>query len=144
MYNLFNLLYFPNALPTERSDLKVLPSGICEYVEANDSGIDWIVVTNAQLIKNTAHRVDSLTLTNLVLPSTNLSLGDRVIIVDEGTGGFQINQSAGEQIRYGDKQTTLGIAGRIISIEVGSVIELIFLGSKWLVGPGTIGNFEVS
>lgn len=143
MYNLFNYLYFPESLPAERSDLKVLPSGICEYVQSSDSGINWIAVTSSQLVRNTAHIVDSLTLTNLTLPTIGLVQGDRIIIADQGSGGFQINQSAGEQIRYGNKQTTVGITGRLVSDEPGSAIELIFIASKWLAAPGSIGNFNL-
>ena len=142
-YNLFNLLYFPDALPLQRSDLKVLPSGVCEYVNTKDSGIDWVVVSSSQLIKNTAHIVNSFTLTNLILPVIGLAQSDRIIIADQGTGGFQINQATGEQIRYGNKETTIGITGRIVSSEPGSAIELIFLGLKWVVAPGSIGNFDV-
>ena len=142
-YNLFNLLYFPDALPTQKSDLKVLPSGVCEYVNTKDSGIDWVVVSSSQLIKNTAHIVNSFTLTNLILPVIGLAQSDRIIIADQGTGGFQINQATGEQIRYGNKETTIGITGRIVSSEPGSAIELIFLGLKWVVAPGSIGNFDV-
>ena len=143
MYNLFNLLYFPDALPLQRSDLKVFPSGVCEYVVSSDSGINWVVVSSSQLTKNTAYVVNSFTLTNLTLPVIGLAQGDRIIIADQGTGGFQINQATGEQIKYGNKETTIGITGRIVSSEPGNAIELIFLGLKWVVAPGSIGNFDV-
>ena len=142
-HNLFNLLYFPEVLPFRRANLRVLPSGICEYSEIDDSGINWITVASSQLVKNTAHIIEAFTFTPLVLPATNLALGDRIIIVDQGGAGFQINQSAGERIRYGNKETTIGITGRIVSSEPGNAIELIFLGLKWVVAPGSIGNFDV-
>ena len=142
-HNLFNLLYFPEVLPFRRANLKVLPSGICEYSEIGDSGINWTTVASSQLVKNTAHIIEAFTLTPLVLPATNLALGDRIIIVDQGGAGFQINQSAGEQIRYGTRQTTVGITGKIVSNEIGNAIELVFLGGIWVAAPGSIGNFDV-
>lgn len=143
MHNLFNLLYIPESLPLTRSTLTVLPSGICEYSEVNVSGITWTVVTSPQMVKNTGYIVDNLVLTPLNLPFTNLITGNTVAIVDKGSGKFQINQSSGQQIRYGDKQTTVGVTGRLISSEPGSAIELIFLENSWIVAPGAIGNFDV-
>ena len=62
----------------------------------------------------------------LILTLTAGSTGDRVQVV-AASAPFQIAQSAGVQCTIGDLNTTLGITGRIDSVNLSDAIELVCL-----------------
>lgn len=135
----------PDRLPATPSQIQVLPNGEWQYVTSLETNNNWLVVeNNTQLVKNINYAVNSFSLLDLVLPlNAEVNTGDCIIIHDQTGSGFVIKQGLGQQIRYGNKQTSLGIAGSIVSSEVGDTLELIYLVSNWIVGTGSIGIFDV-
>jgi hypothetical protein len=114
---------------------------IDQKIAAVSTGTTWGVTNQArQLAVNNAYVVDSLSLSLLQLPAT-AAIGDRVI-VNLKSGSFRITQLASQQCQVGDKLTTVGLSGSILSTQIGDFIELIFLGTMW-VSIAIVGNFQI-
>ena len=60
----------------------------------------------------------------LTLPAT-AAVGDRFEVVLDGSTSWQVAQNAGQQIRFGKVQTTVGVGGSLTSEKVGDWIEII-------------------
>jgi hypothetical protein len=105
-------------------------------------GVSWVQITVSQeLLPNRGYFCTGLALQTLTLPQS-ADIGDVVSVYGEGVGLFRIAQLSGQRIRVGNKATTLGLAGRIDSLEVGDAIELVYRGSGLWTG-NLAGNFEV-
>lgn len=61
---------------------------------------------------------------SLSLPATS-SVGDQIAVLLDGSDSFTITQGAGQQIRMGILQTTLGSSGSINSLMQGDGILLV-------------------
>jgi len=81
---------------------------------------------------------------NFTLPSTS-SVGDIVAIVGNDTAtNFSVLQTAGQQIRFGNKLTTVGNGGSVSSTEDGASIILLctVANTNWsVIDP--VGNFSI-
>lgn len=80
----------------------------------------------------------------LTLPATSVQ-GDVIQIALDGATSFSIHQLAGQQILYGNQQTTLGVGGSLTSTQQGDSLRLIcrIPNLRWVVSPGTMGNLTV-
>lgn len=80
---------------------------------------------------------------NLFLPSV-AQPGDFVKIISDSGATWKINQSASQQIVFGDQMSTLGNAGYLLSAMEGNSLELVFLSSdRWIVAASQ-GVFEIT
>jgi len=77
---------------------------------------------------------------NLTLPVVS-SLGDEIRIYLDGSTSFTIVQGAGQQIRYGNQQSTAGVFGSITSTAQGDSMHLVcsVADLRWLLISGA-GN----
>jgi hypothetical protein len=60
----------------------------------------------------------------LTLPPVSVQ-GDEIEIALDGAASFQIAQGAGQSILYGNRNTTAGVAGSLMSTQQGDAIRLI-------------------
>lgn len=108
-----------------------------------------IVTANTNMLANQRYSTNSAATLNMTLP-TNMSVGDRIIVSSQDTGGFKIIQPALATIIYGLNNTTVGTAGYIESAAEGSTVELmcvindgVGLGYELLV-TNSFGEFQVN
>lgn len=79
---------------------------------------------------------------DLFLPST-AQPGDFVKIISDSGATWKINQSANQQIVFGDQLSTLGNTGYLLSTMQGNSLELVFLSdNRWIVASSQ-GVFEI-
>lgn len=68
---------------------------------------------------------------SLALPAT-ATIGDIIEVVLDGSTSWTITQSAGQQIRFGNVQTTSGAGGSLASTAAGDTIRMVAqTASKW-------------
>jgi len=95
-----------------------------------DNGIKkWFEITvtgPTAMIKDYGYiaNTTSPTLCQFTLPTT-ADVGSIVAVVGKGTGLFQIQQGALQQIHYGNLSTTVGPGGSITSTKTHDRIELL-------------------
>jgi hypothetical protein len=79
----------------------------------------------------------------LGLPAT-AALGDEIEITLDGATSFQITQAAGQQIRYGNFETTLGATGTLTSSRPGDTVRMVAqTATRWNV-LSSMGNLVVA
>ena len=102
------------------------------------------ISTNQQLVKNTIYFCNSPG-GALVLPLPDIvdtTPGDRIIVMLDGATSFQISQAVGQQILYGNLETTSGAAGYLLGDTLGDSVDLIAqTDSRWcVISPvGSVG-----
>lgn len=76
----------------------------------------------------------------LALPAVS-AVGDTIEIYLDGSTGFQVTQSAGQDIKFGNQVTTAGIAGSIASTGQGDGITMTCRtpNLRWLI-TACMGN----
>lgn len=79
----------------------------------------------------------------LTLP-VSANTGDRIYVSGQGSGLFRIAQNSGQQIRFGDRVTSLGLSGRIDAIATGDALTLLCVSSSLWAVLSPNGNFEVA
>ena len=98
-------------------------------------------VTSASTVAmaiNNAYASSGPSLVTFTLP-TSTTVGSVVQVMGSGTGGWKINQNSGQQIIYGSLNTTLGAGGSLSSTANGDSVNLVCLGTQWIVNS-SIGN----
>jgi Pectinesterase len=108
-------------------------------------GLNWQVVnTSFTMTSGNGYIVLSGIGSNFTLPATS-SVGSAIAIIGNDIAtNFSILQTAGQQIRFGNKLTTLGASGSVNSTEDGSSIFLVctVANTNWsVIEP--VGNFNV-
>ncbi len=80
---------------------------------------------------------------DLLLPPTS-AVGDMIVVLLDGSTSWSITQADGQQVRYGNSETTLGAAGSITSTLQGDSLTLVCVvaDSRWAVLAG-VGNHDV-
>lgn len=107
-------------------------SGDTITINSSGGGLSWNEVT---AVGPTAMAVDMGYVANftsrveLLLPDT-AAFGSVIEIVGVGTGGWQINQNAGETIYFGDSSTTTGASGTIQSSEDRACVKLVCISAN--------------
>jgi hypothetical protein len=103
----------------------------------------WVEIAgNSLMVAGTGYACTGLSLQTLTLPIA-ANVGDRLAIWGANISLFRIAQNAGQQIRMGDKKTSIGIAGRIDSLSQGDFLELFYLSNQWVALPSQ-GNFDIA
>jgi hypothetical protein len=108
---------------------------------SSGSSEKWQIITGTTDLVAGAYAVDALSLVTLKLPTVAV-LSQHIKVYGLGNGGWRIAQSDGQRIRVGNKQTTLGVSGNILSVEQGDYLELVYLNG-WNCTE-IIGNLQIN
>lgn len=110
------------------------------------TGISWTEITGTSQTAavNTGYIANNAGLVTVTLPAT-ATLGSIIRVAGYGAGGWEIAQSAGQQIIYGDITTTEGVSGSLASINRYDAVELLCVvaNTKFVVVSG-VGTVEVA
>ncbi len=160
---------FDNISPlTTKGDLLVrtasnnvrLPAGPDNQVLTTDSstpeGVKWVpqafvfpfievTSTSQSMAVNTGYIANNSALVTATLPSTS-SVGDLVWIVGKGVGGWKIAQNAGQNIHFGNQDTTTGAGGHLDSSNQYDAIQLLCTAANtdWTCTGISQGNIGVT
>jgi hypothetical protein len=110
----------------------------------------WLLITEAtpppaSLSTNTGYFLSTLgapVAMSFTLPAT-ANLGDIIEVTLGGATSFTITQAAGQQITYGNKQTTAGIGGSLASTAQGDSLRMVAKSSTVWQIVSSIGNLVV-
>jgi hypothetical protein len=112
---------------------------------AGGFGLTWQVVnTSFTMTSGNGYIIVSGPGSTYTLPSTS-AVGDVIALVGNDVATtFTIAQAAGKQIRFGNRLTTLGAGGSIVSADDGAAIFLLctVANTSWSV-IDSIGNFTI-
>jgi hypothetical protein len=114
-------------------------------ISAIGGGIAWSVVgASAALVNNNGYICTAGAALSFSLPAV-ASVGDMVALGLDGSTSWTITQGAGQQIRFGAFQTTLGVGGSLSSTSVGDTIILVcsIADLRWNVVYGPVGNITI-
>lgn len=111
------------------------------------TGFTWNdVVTNTQaLVSNNGYVTDNgASLVTYTLPSTS-NFGDIINVVGRSTGGWKIDQNAGQYIIFGVDTTTTGTGGSLASTNQADSVALLctVANTEWTVYVAPQGNLTV-
>lgn len=102
-------------------------SGATITITTSGSGITWnqiTVVGPTTMLVNNGYITNSVSQVLLKLPTT-AAVGSELIIVGKGSGGWQIQQSAGQTIYFGAVNTTTGATGTLTSTQQRDSVTLV-------------------
>lgn len=100
------------------------------------------VSASGDLLASDRVLVESIGVIDLLLPNTTAA--DGVIAISSIGALFRITQRSGQQIRFGEDNSSLGAGGYLEALEPAASIELLQTGlTEWLV-VSSIGNFEIN
>lgn len=108
-------------------------------------GITWNEVSGAtNMAVDNGYIYNAAGAADLTLPDT-AAQGSIIRVVGTGSGLFTIAQNAGEQIHFGNDDTTVGVGGSIVSRSQYNAIEIVCTtaNTDWTV-LSTVGNFDVN
>lgn len=96
-------------------------------------GTTWRTVTNNTVLQaQTGYYVNGLSRISLSLSSAPDN-SDRYIVYNGSQSGFIIQQNTPTDIIYvGNRQTTLGTSGAIVSLSIGDCVEIIRVTDKYI------------
>jgi len=125
--------------PNSNGDVTITVSG------GGGSGITWSVVTaNRGLTANTGtFAAPSSGILGLTLPTSGSDIGSS-IRVSGVSGGWRIGQGTGQQVFFGNLNTTLGAGGYLESTDPKDTVELVCWDpdTRWNV-ISSIGNIDI-
>ncbi len=119
-------------------------SGSTLTINVVGGGLEWTevaVVGPTQTAVNIGYVTNSASVVQLLLPLT-AAFGSMIRVVGKGSGGWQINQNAGQSIALEDSSTTVGVTGTLQSSSQRDCITLLCTTADtgWTIIDG-IGNF---
>lgn len=143
------------AVPPTGSNINVIGAGAVNVVgnpatstltiSVDDSGLTWQLISTSQsLVSNNGYIcVSPGGALALALPATSV-LGDIIEVTLDGATSFEITQAAGQQIRFGNIQTTSGAGGSITTNQPGDTLRMVCQKAnvRWNI-LSSIGNFTV-
>lgn len=99
--------------------------------------------TTRTIVPDNAYGANHSSKITFTLPTT-AGVGSQTEIIGIGAGGWQIVQSAGQQMHFGNLSTTVGPTGRIENTERRDCITLkcIVANTEWVV-VSSVGNIDV-
>lgn len=110
----------------------------------NPETFSTVVVPNSIALQvRKVYVCTGLALQTLTLP-VSADVGDLIYISGQGSGLFRIAQNVGQQVRFGDRVTSLGLAGRVDSLSQGDSLSLLCTASNFWSVISSSGNFEVA
>jgi len=108
-------------------------------IDSAGGGLNWFEIVG---VGPTAMQVSTGYIANTVNPNLCLftlpavaAIGDVVTVVGKGTGLFQVQQGAGQQIHFGNVSTTAGAGGTLTSTHARDTILLVCVtaNTEWSV-----------
>ena len=139
-----------NAVPTA-NNLNVFGAGSTTTsgagatitILSTGGGLKWneiTVVGPTPLLVDNGYVTNSASRVQLLLPNT-AAFGSIIEIVGKGTGGWQIDQNAGETILLVDSTTTVGVTGTVQSSEAGAAVTMVCITADtvWRISS-SVGN----
>jgi len=137
-----------NAHPTFSADTEIVDK---KYVDdaitaGGGGGLTYSEVTGTSQSASVdnAYVTNNAALVTVTLPST-ASIGERVVVIGKGAGGWQVAQNSGQTIIVDDNTTsTSGATGHIDSADRYAMVELtcITADTTWLVTQHRLGINE--
>ena len=116
-----------------------VPASNSITITASGGGLSWFEIVGAgptamQVSTGYIANTTAPTLCLFTLPATS-SIGDVVTVVGKGTGLFQVQQGAGQQIHFGNVSTTVGVGGTLTSTHARDTILLVCVtaNTEWSV-----------
>jgi hypothetical protein len=116
----------------------------------------WVTVTSSvspNMDINTGYICNTGGVGTVVLPlpangTMGLAVGTTLDVTLNGASGWQVTQSSGQQIRMGNRQTTLGSTGSLSSTAQGDSIRMVCtysdsMSTTWSV-LSSMGNIQVN
>jgi hypothetical protein len=116
-------------------------------ISAVAGGLGWttVVGTSQAISVNNGYVANNAGLVTLTLPAT-ASVGDEIVIMGKGAGGWTIAQNASQSIQFGNQTTTVGVAGSLSSTNQWDNVGLRCITSGastlWSVADA-VGNLTV-
>ncbi len=112
-------------------------------ISVNGGGISWtevVIVGPTAMVADHGYVANNAGVVGLTLPMT-ATFGSEIHIVGKGSGGWQVQQGAGQQILLVSGSTTLGATGTLTSSEAGACVLLrcITANTTWRVET-SMGN----
>ena len=110
-------------------------------ISAWGGGISWTQKgASTPLVKNNGFIVNAGGALSFSLPAIS-SIGDVVALVLDGATSWTITQAAGQQIRFGNIETTLGAGGSLTSTDQGDAVWMLCVAAstRWVV-LNSVGN----
>jgi len=94
-------------------------------INGSGGGVTWSREAGAAVAmsNNRGYINANAGLTTFTLPVT-ASVGDKIMIMGEGAGGWSIAQNAGQSIRFGNVSTTVGAGGSLDSTNQWDVVTI--------------------
>ncbi len=124
------------------------PDGIAGNPSISVTGImTWVEVTGTSqaIVVNTGYVANNASLVTLTLPSS-AAIGDSIVVMGKGSGGWKIAQNASQQIIFGKVSTTIGTGGFLSSTDKSDCITIRCItagtGTIWEVDRGPQGNIN--
>jgi len=102
-------------------------SGSTITISSSGGGLSWnelTVVGPTAGVVDMGYVMNSASVVQLDLPLTS-TFGSIIEVVGKGSGGWQINQNAGQSIVEVASSTTVGVTGTLTSSESGSSVRMV-------------------
>lgn len=133
--------------PATPSDWSVQPTQVQQALDllaqnsGSGTGLTWnIITTDTTASVNNGYVTNSASLVTVTLPAT-AAAGSVIRVAGYGSGGWQIAQNAGQQIRFGNISTTAGATGGLESSNENDAVELIcVVADTDFIVVSTMGN----
>jgi hypothetical protein len=133
-----------NSTGSTNQVLSSTASGVA-WATASGGGMSWSEVTSTSqtMSINTGYIANNVALVTLTLPTTS-ALGSVIEVVGKGAGLWKIAQNAGEQIHFGNINTTSGTGGYLQATLTYDAIRLVctVADTEWTV-TSSQGNITV-
>lgn len=120
-------------------------SSITVNSSAGGGTLPWTEVsgTSQSMAVNNGYILNNVALVTATLPAT-AAVGDVVIVVGKGAGGFTIAQNAGQTIHFISSDTTTGAGGSLSSTVRYDCVEVVCTTADTdFVVRGSVGNLTV-
>lgn len=110
------------------------------------AGMIWneVVATTVNFAANNGYIMNNVAGVVGTLPAI-AAVGDIIAVVGKGTGGWAIEQNAGQTIHFGNMDTTTGVTGGLSAMNQYDCVELICTTANTdFVVRTVLGNLTVS
>ena|ERR1700741_1652412 len=131
---------------TAGAGVSISQSGSNITISASSVATNFVVVstTSQSMAVDTTYQPNNSGLVTLSLPAT-ASLGARINIIGFGSGGWQIQQSAGQQVIVGNVQSSVGAGGSVSSTNQYDAIALccVVANTTWQATVAPQGSLTI-
>ena len=114
-------------------------------ISASGGGLTWTEVTGTTQAASAdnGYITNNESLVTITLPST-CAVGKIIRITGKGAGGWKLAQNSGQQIIFGNKNSTSGTSGYIASLYQYDSVELLCITADTVFSViGAVGDLDV-